>query len=234
MKSLAILFILTSQATIPATKTPTGFWMDEVTTPYYIFADAGVQVDIVSIAGGEAPIDPRSLTEDVTKDTESVKRFQLDDAAMEKIRNTPSVATINLSKYDAIYLPGGHGAMFDMPDNRKLAALISRAFQDGKIVSAVCHGAAGLVSATTSLEDPIVKGKRITGFTNNEEEAVGLTEQMPFLLETRLRELGGKFENKNNFEPYFVRDGQLITGQNPASSEGVAKLVLQRMKANAK
>lgn len=234
MKSLAILFILTSQATIPSTNTPTGFWMEEVTTPYYIFADAGVQVDIVSIEGGEAPIDPRSLTEEATKNTGSVKRFQLDEAAMEKIRNTPSVASINLSKYDAIYLPGGHGAMFDMPDNRKLAAAISRAFQDGKLVSAVCHGAAGLVSATTALEDPIVKGRRLTAFTNQEEEAVGLTEQMPFLLETRLRELGAKFENKDNFQPYSVRDGQLVTGQNPASSEAVAKLVLQRMKANAK
>ncbi len=231
MKSFAVLFILTSHAVLGTTNEPTGLWMEELTTPYYAFADAGVAVDVVSIAGGEVPIDPRSLNEDSTKNPDSVNRFRADEAAMEKINNTLSVASINLSKYDAVFLPGGHGTMFDLPDNKDLAALISKAYQQGKIVAAVCHGPAGLVGATTALGEPIVKGKRITGFTNSEEDAAGMTAQMPFLLETRLRELGGLFESEPNFKPHAVRDGNLVTGQNPASSEETAKLVLKALKA---
>lgn len=230
MKSLAVLFILTSHGVIGTTAEPTGLWMEELTTPYYIFADAEVAVDVVSIAGGDVPIDPRSLNEDSTKNPDSVNRFQADAAAMEKIKNTPSVAKIDLSQYDAIFLPGGHGTMFDLPVSKELAALISKAYQQGKVVAAVCHGPAGLVNAKTALGEPIVKGKRITGFTNSEEDAAGLTDKMPFLLETRLRELGGIFENKDNFRSHAVRDGTLITGQNPASSEAVAELVLKALK----
>lgn len=231
MKSLAVLFILTSHAVMGTTGEPTGLWMEELTTPYYAFADAGVRVDVVSVAGGDVPIDPRSLnTAEAAQNPDSVNRFRNDAAAMDKIKNTPSIASIDLDQYDAVFLPGGHGTMFDLPVSPELAALIGKAYQQGKIVAAVCHGPAGLVGAKTAQGEPIVKGKRITGFTNSEEDAAGLTAQMPFLLETRLRELGGIFESKLNFQPHAVRDGHLVTGQNPASSEAVAELVLNALK----
>lgn len=231
MKSLAILFVLTSHAVIPATGEPTGLWMEELTTPYYTFTDAGISVDIVSIQGGTVPIDPRSLNEDANKNPASVNRFRADAAAMEKIKNTPTVAGIDLSKYDAVFLPGGHGTMFDLPTSKELSELVSAAWQQGKVVAAVCHGPAGLVAATDADGQPLIKGKRVTGFTNSEEDAAGLTKSMPFLLESRMRELGGVFETKPNFEAHAVRDGKLVTGQNPASSEAAAKLVLEALQA---
>lgn len=230
MKSIAVLFILTSHAVMGPSGEPTGLWMEELTTPYYVLSEQGVQIDIASIAGGSIPIDPRSLSDDTAKNPASVNRFQNDASAMEKIKNTPSVANIDLSKYDAVFLPGGHGTMFDLPVSKELATLISQAYQQNKVVAAVCHGPAGLVAATGADGQPIVKGKRVTGFTNSEEQAVGLAAKVPFLLENRLRELGATFVAGKDFDAHAVRDGNLITGQNPASSEEVAYLMLEALK----
>ncbi|WP_114239722.1 type 1 glutamine amidotransferase domain-containing protein [Dyella sp. C9] len=221
-----ILMILTSHASMGNTGHATGVWFEELATPYYAFIDAGADVDIASIAGGRIPIDPRSLSAE-GENTPSVDRFRKDAAAMRKIEASHKIDEVSAEPYDAIFLPGGHGTMWDLPGSARLAELLSAAWKEGKVVSAVCHGPAGLVNAKDSDGAPLVKGRRVSAFTNREEEAAGLTAVVPFLLETRLRELGARYEKGPDFQPHAVRDGRLVTGQNPASSEEVARLVLQ-------
>ena len=228
MKTLTILFILTSQAVIGDTQKPTGVWMEELTTPYYAFIDAGFKVEIASIKGGKIPIDPRSQKK-LGENPPSVDRFLKDENAMKSIQASTSIDTIEASQYAAIFLPGGHGTMFDFPNNKKLASIISDTLKDNRIVAAVCHGPAGLLSAKDTNQTPIVQDKRIAAFTNDEEDAVGLTDDMPFLLETRLRELGANVITAPTFEAHAIEDGNLITGQNPASSDVVAKLVIKKL-----
>lgn len=229
MKTITILFILTSHAMLGDTGKPTGVWFEELATPYYAFVDAGYQVEIVSIKGGEIPIDPRSKNP-TGENPPSVERFLKDKTALQKIEQTQAVTAVELSRYDAVFLPGGHGTMWDLPTSDELASLIGAAMDDGKIVAAVCHGPAGLVNAKLKNGDSIVKGRKVSAFTNEEEEAMGLTEEVPFLLETRLRELGADFVEAPNFQAFAVADGHLITGQNPASSEKVAQLVIEQLK----
>ncbi|MCP1660985.1 type 1 glutamine amidotransferase domain-containing protein [Neisseria perflava] len=223
--TLKVLMILTSQATMGAGGAPTGAWYEEVATPYYVLQDAGVQVDIVSIKGGKAPIDPRSL-KTAGQNPASVERFQNDPATLNKLNHTPAVSQASDKGYAAVFLPGGHGTMWDEADNPALTKLVSQAWRDGKVVASVCHGAAGLIGTTDSNGKPIVQGRRVNSFTNAEEK--GAT--VPYLLETRLHELGAKYESGPNFQPYAVQDGKLITGQNPASSEKVARLILNEIK----
>jgi putative intracellular protease/amidase len=208
---------------------PTGLWFEELATPYYAFTDAGADVDIVSIAGGAVPIDPRSK-KPKGENPASVERFIEDKEASAKITDTKAIADINTSGYDAVFLPGGHGTMWDLPSSKVLATTVVEYLDNDKVVAAVCHGPAGLVSARFADGTPVVKAKRVAAFTNGEEVAAGLDKKVPFLLEDRLRELGAKVETGPNFKPFSIRDGNLITGQNPASSEGVAKLVLERLK----
>lgn len=222
-----ILIILTSHARLGDTGRPTGFHWEELATPYWAFRDAGHTVRLASIAGG-ATHDPSSLKNSAA-DPGSVRRFLADDAAMAALRAAPALATLADARPDAIFLPGGHGTMWDLPGNATLAALLGRAFDRGAVIAAVCHGPAGIVSARRADGQPIVAGRRVNSFTNAEEAAIGLTDAMPFLLESRLRELGARFEGGANFQPHAVRDGNLVTGQNPASAEGVARLVLEAL-----
>ena len=232
MTPLKILFVVTSAATMGAGGEPTGLWFEELATPYYAFVDQGAEVDIVSIAGGAVPIDPRSK-KPKGENPASVDRFMEDKAASAKIADTKAIADIDTSGYDAVFLPGGHGTMWDLPTSKPLAATVVDYLDRGKVVAAVCHGPAGLVSAKFADGTPLVAGKRVAAFTNSEEVAAGLDKAIPFFLEDRLRELGAKVETAPNFKPLSIRDGNLITGQNPASSEGVAKLTLEALKDRA-
>ncbi|PZQ53452.1 MAG: type 1 glutamine amidotransferase domain-containing protein [Novosphingobium pentaromativorans] len=222
---MKILIVLTSHAQIGETGRSTGVWIEELTTPYYAFIDAGADVDLASTAGGEVPVDPGSMAE--ADRPESVARFLADAPAMEKLKHSLKVADLTAEPYDAVFLTGGHGTMWDLPESTALADLLTTAFAEGKVVSAVCHGPAGLVNAKDTKGKPLVAGRKVSAFTNSEEEAAGLTHAVPFLMETRIRELGALYERGPDFQPHAVRDGNLVTGQNPASSKRVAQLVLE-------
>ncbi len=229
MTTAKIVFVVTSSRHLGTTGDPTGVWMEELTTPYYIFHDAGYQIDIASIQGGDIPIDPRSYKEQ-GENPPSVDRFLKDPQAMAALQTSLPIDSIASENYAALFLPGGHGTMFDLPDNHALADRIATMLTRGAIVAAVCHGPAGLVSAKFEDGTPVVSGKKVAAFTNAEEQAVGLTDAMPFLLETRLRDLKADVHTAPNFEPHALADGTLITGQNPASSQAVADLVIEALK----
>ncbi len=218
-----VLFVLTSHTILGSTGRETGFYFDEMATPYWKLIDAGHTVTIASIAGGTAQHDPGSINADASKRPAPVARFLTDPAAMAQLSATPDISAINPDEFDAVFLPGGHGTMYDFPENADLAAVVGRIWQAGGVVSAVCHGPAGLLEAKHADGRPLVMGMRVNSFTDAEEAAAGLTTQMPFLLETRLRDLGAVFESTDNFQPHAVRDGRLVTGQNPASALLVAE-----------
>lgn len=223
-----ILIITTSAATMTGTDKPTGLWLEELTTPYYAFADAGAEVTLASIAGGKVPVDPNSVKPAGENDA-SVERALADADFQARIADTPRFDTLDASRFDAIVLPGGHGTMFDYPDSKALARLVADFDASGKVVAAVCHGPAGLVSARREDGTPVVAGRRVAAFTDSEERAVGLEDAVPFLLTTRLRELGARIEAGPDFEPFAIRDGNLVTGQNPASAEPIARLVFEAL-----
>ncbi|NER80325.1 MAG: type 1 glutamine amidotransferase domain-containing protein [Leptolyngbya sp. SIO1D8] len=219
-----ILIVLTSHDQMGDTDEKTGFWLEEFTSPYYTFLDAGAEVTLASIQGGPAPIDARSLGED--SQTETTQRFMADEAAKQALANTMPVSDASVDDYDAIFLPGGHGTMWDFPESTALTTLIEAFDRAGKVISAVCHAPAALVNVKADNGASLVKGKKITAFTDSEERAVQLEAVVPFMLETRLRELGADFEGGPDFTPLIQQDGNLITGQNPPSSEPAAKAVL--------
>lgn len=223
-----ILTILTSSATMGAGGEPTGLWFEELATPYYAFVDAGAAVMLASIAGGPAPIDPRSLKPRGENET-SVERFLADPSASAALAATVPLSEIKAEDHDAVFLPGGHGTMWDLPESDALAALLGTTWEAGKVVAAVCHGPAGLVRVTDETGAPLVGGRRVTAFSDGEERAVGLADRMPFLLEARLRGLGARYERAADFQPFAVADGRLVTGQNPASSALTAKLTLDAL-----
>jgi putative intracellular protease/amidase len=229
-ETLKILMLLTSQATMGAGGAPTGVWFEEVATPYYAFVDAGVDVDIASVAGGRIPIDPHSL-QAPGKNPPSVERFLNDKAAMAKIEQARKIDEVTADGHAAVFLPGGHGTMWDLPHSQPLAELLSAAWRSGKVVAAVCHGPAGLLGARDEAGRPLVAGRRVSAFSNTEEVAAGLSTTVPFALESRLRELGARYESGPDFQSYAIRDGRLVTGQNPASSEAVARLTLEAVRA---
>ncbi|HYE00607.1 MAG TPA: type 1 glutamine amidotransferase domain-containing protein [Alphaproteobacteria bacterium] len=216
-----ILMVLTSHGRIDADH-PTGFWFEEMAEPYMAFVEAGFAVDIASIAGGEPPADPRSLEAPLP---DSVARFRADPAAMAKLAATPALEAVDTARYDAIFLAGGHGTMWDFPESEALARAVAEGLAAGRVVAAVCHGPAGLVAARGADGRPAIAGRRVAGFTNGEEAAVGLTGAVPFLLEDRLKDCGGLYEKGPDFQPFAIADGTLVTGQNPASSLAVARLV---------
>lgn len=213
-----ILFITTSASKLG--NSDTGVWLEELTTPYYILKEAGFEVDIISPKGGKVPYDPTALEKENIKP--SVKKFLADNPAFSKLENSKTIAETDFSKYDAIFFPGGHGAVVDLPFDEVLAEKLGEFFDSGKLVSAICHGPGGLVSAKRKDGRSIVYGLKLTSFSNNEEDSVGATAKVPFLLESRLQELGGVYSSAGNFEEYVVTDRNLITGQNPASSEKIA------------
>lgn len=229
---LHVLIIVTSAATMGQGGEPTGLWFEELATPYYAFVDEGADVTLASIKGGEAPVDPRSL-EPEGGTPESVNRFKQDEKASAALKNTKPISEVDVSKYDAVFLPGGHGTMWDLPESEALADLLTKAWADEKVVAAVCHGPAGLVNVTDENGDPLVKGRRVTAFTNSEEKAAKLYDKVPFLLEDRLKELGAEFESVGDFQPFAIVDGRLVTGQNPASSAEAAKLTLEAVEKTA-
>lgn len=227
--SKRVLMIVTSHTTMGASGKATGIWAGELAEPYNLFVDAGVEVDIASPAGGAAPFDPASI-KPAGRNEARIERFLADPAARRKAAATLPVAGVDAGAYDAVFLPGGHGAMWDLPNDAGVTRAVEAAFAAGKVIAAVCHGPAGLVTAKRPDGKSILFEKRVNGFTDEEEAAAGLAAVVPFRLETRLRELGGKFEKASNWQAFAVRDGLLITGQNPNSSTLVAQHVLAALR----
>lgn len=219
------LIILTSHDRLGDTDTPTGFYWEELAAPYWILSDAGWQVELASVQGGNPPADPSSATPETM--TDEVRRFMADDAAMNRLAHTEKLDEIDVSGCDIVYLPGGHGTMWDLPKSEALGQLLATAWDKGAVIGAVCHGPAGLLSARLSSGKPLVDGRRVAGFTNSEEEAAGLTDTVPFLLEDQLKAQGARHEKGPDWQPFALADGRLVTGQNPASSAQVAQLMLQ-------
>jgi putative intracellular protease/amidase len=215
------VIVLTSHDRLGNTERKTGFHWEELATPYYVFLSRGFDVEIASIRGGMAPADPGSLPPEGERPA-SVERFLDDRAAMAKLRVTRHVDEVRAQDYALFFLPGGHGTMWDLPEDRSLAEVLTRAWRNGSVIGAVCHGPAGLLAARGTDGRPLVAGRHVSAFTDAEERAVGLDGVVPFLLESRLGELGAVFEAAAAFEPKLVRDGRLVTGQNPASAKLVA------------
>lgn len=220
-----VLIVLPSHDQLGNTGQKTGFWLEEFTDPYYKFIDSGYEVTIASPRGGKPPVDPKSTQKE--NQSESTQRFERDKSAQVKLENTLVLSQVSANDYDTLFLPGGHGPMWDLSSDENMKKIVEDFYSDKKIVSAVCHGPAGLLQATDRNGNSILKGKKITGFTNNEESAVGLTKTVPFSLENRMKELGGKFEKGQDFKPFVISDGQLITGQNPKSALPAAEKVVE-------
>lgn len=218
---MKVLFVLTSHSDLGNTGEKTGFWVEEFATPYYIMSDAGVEIEITSPKGGQPPIDPKSTEPGFQ--TEATKRFDKDEKLKQKLANTKKLSEVSAADYDAVFYPGGHGPMWDLNKDENSIKLIESFWKAKKPVAAVCHAPAALLNAKDENGEPIVKGKNVTGFTNTEEEAVKLTDVVPFLLEDELKKLGGRYSKKEDWASYVMKDGLLITGQNPASSEAAAK-----------
>ncbi|PTB88516.1 type 1 glutamine amidotransferase domain-containing protein, partial [Pseudidiomarina aestuarii] len=214
---MKILMILTSHSELGDSGHKTGFWAEEFAAPYYAFKDAGAEITLASPNGGQPPIDPNSQQADAQ--TNATVRLFEDESALDQLATTLKLTEVNANEFDAVFYPGGHGPLWDLVDNQESIGLIQNFWQQGKPVAAVCHAPAVLVNAKDISGEPLVKGKRVSGFTNSEEEAVGLAAVVPFLLENRLRDLGGDYQKVADWEPLAVVDGRLITGQNPASSE---------------
>lgn len=217
---MKILMVLTSHNVLGNTGKPTGFWLEEFAAPYYVFKDAGAEITVASPKGGQPPIDPKSdLPEN---QTDAMARFKRDPEAQKVLANTIKLKDARADNYDTVFYPGGHGPMWDLADDPTSIALIEAFYNAGKPVAAVCHGPA-VLHRVSYRGQPIVRGKRVTGFTNSEEEAVQLTNVVPFLVEDELRRLGGLYEKAADWQSFAIVDGRLITGQNPASSTAAAK-----------
>jgi putative intracellular protease/amidase len=220
---MKILMVLTSHDQLGNTGRKTGFWLEEFAAPYYVFRDAGIDLTLASVKGGQPPIDPKSdLPENQTP---AMTRFKKDPAAQKDLANTVKLEGLSSADFDAVFYPGGHGPMWDLADNRESITLIESFYNSGKPVAAVCHAPAALHRVMYQ-GAPIVKGKRVTGFTNTEEEEVQLTHVVPFLVEDELKRLGGIYEKAPNWQSFVITDGRLITGQNPASSTAGAQALL--------
>jgi putative intracellular protease/amidase len=220
--------VLTSHDQLGNTGKETGFWLEEFAAPYYLLRDGGAIITLASPAGGKPPIDPKSdLPENQTAAT---RRFRTDLAAQAELANTKKLSSVSAADFDAVFYPGGHGPMWDMPDNAASIALIEDFVKADKPVAAVCHAPVALINVRGKDGDYLIKGKRVTGFTDSEEEAIGLTSVVPFLLEDQLRERGGIFSKGPNWDSHIEVDGKLITGQNPASSEAGAKALLELLR----
>lgn len=220
-----VLMVLTSHDQLGNTGKTTGFWLEEFAAPYYTFRDAGAKITLASPKGGQPPLDPKS--DDPTMQTEATHRFRADAAANAALANSVKLASIQPQDFDAVFYVGGHGPLWDLAEDADSIRLIETMHADGKVIAAVCHAPGVLRHPRGSDGRPLVAGKRVTGFTNSEEDAVGLTDVVPFLVEDMLRANGGEYSKLGDWQPYVVRDGHLITGQNPASSEPVAKAVLE-------
>lgn len=205
----------------------TGIWLEEFTTPYYLLTEKGVQLTIASPNGGKAPIDPRSTSDNFL--TPSAKKFLGDAAAQERLNNTVALNTVKAEDYDAVFYPGGHGPMWDLPENPYSITLIQSFYESGKPVALVCHAPAALKNVKNKKGEYLVKGKTVAGFTNSEEQAAQTVALVPFSLEDMLKERGAKYVKGADWGPFSVNDGLLITGQNPASAQLVAEKLLSTL-----
>jgi putative intracellular protease/amidase len=222
-----VLFVVTSHDQLGNTGEKTGFWTEEFAAPYYELLDQGIAIEIATPLGGQPPIDPKS--EDPSAATEDTKRFDKDTELLSKLKNTKKLADVNQADYDAVFYPGGHGPLWDLTEDKNSIALIEAFYTHDKPIAFVCHAPAVLKNVKVNGAF-LVKGKKLTGFSNSEEEAVGLTKIVPFLLEDILQENGAIYSKGGDWQPYAVEDGLLITGQNPASSKLVAQKILQQLK----
>jgi putative intracellular protease/amidase len=224
---MKILMVLTSHDQLGDTGKKTGFWLEEFAAPYYVFKDAGAQLTLVSPKGGQPPLDPKSDEPDFQ--TAATERFRKDSAAQSALASTALLSSVRAEDYDAVFYPGGHGPLWDLAEDKNSIALIETLYKAGKPVAAVCHAPGVLRHVKAADGQPLVNGKRVTGFTNTEEEAVQLTKVVPFLVEDMLKEKGGIYSKGEDWASYTVADGLLLTGQNPASSEATAKALLAKL-----
>ena len=223
-----ILMVLTSHDQLGNTGKKTGFWLEEFAAPYYVFKDAGANITVVSPAGGQPPLDPSSDAPE--SQTDATRRFKSDTAAQAVLAHTGKLSGVSGADFDALFYPGGHGPLWDLAEDAHSIKLIESMAAAGKTISAVCHAPGVLKNVKAADGSPLVKGKKVTGFTNTEEAAVKLTDIVPFLVEDMLAKNGGLYSKGADWQPYVVTDGKLITGQNPASSEAAAHAVLSQLK----
>jgi putative intracellular protease/amidase len=219
--------VLTSHSALGNSGEKTGFWIEEFAAPYYVLADAGAIISIASPAGGQPPVDPKSEAPEAQ--TDDTKRFYADLDAIDKVANTIKLSAVNKDDYDAVFYPGGHGPLWDLANDTNSISLIEDFYNTQKPVAFVCHAPAALIKAKAENGQPLVKGKKLTGFSDTEEAAVGLLKVVPFLLEDELKALGAHYSKAADWSSYTVQDGLLITGQNPASSGAVAALLLKTL-----
>lgn len=227
---MKILIVLTSHGQLGETGRATGLWLEELAAPWFVFKDAGAAVTLASPRGGKPPIDPSSEATD--RQTDATARFGTDAEAQHALANTHKLGDVDAASFDAVYFPGGHGPLWDLADNEAVRLLIDRMYMAGKPVGAVCHGLAALKNALGPFGLPLVRGKPVTGFSNSEERAGGLADVVPFQIEDMLKEGGGEYSKAADWQPHVVVSENLITGQNPASAAGVAKAVVQQLRAN--
>ena len=225
---MKILIVLTSHSKLGDTNGKTGFWIEEFATPYYIFKEAGAQITLASPKGGQPPIDPKSDTPE--NQTEATIRYKKDEILLNLMANTKRLQDVSSKNFDAIFYPGGHGPLWDLATDKNSIQLIEEFWDAKKPVASVCHAPSVLLNVKDEEGNYLVKGKNITGFSNTEEQAVQLDKIVPFLLEDELKNKGGIYSKKEDWASYFVKDGLLITGQNPASSEAVAKELLSLLR----
>lgn len=227
---MKVLIVLTSHSELGTSGEKTGFWIEEFAAPYYVLADAEIELTIASPKGGQPPVDPKSEAPDAQ--TVATKRFYGDYELIDKVAHTLKLSEVNEADYDAVFYPGGHGPLWDLATDAISIALIENFYMHNKPVTFVCHAPAALLNVKAPNGEPLVKGKEITGFSNSEEEAVKLTEIVPFLLQDEMKKLGGHYSSGPDWGVYVKTDGLLITGQNPASSEAAAKALLEKLKNN--
>lgn len=225
---MRILIVLTSHDRLGDTGKPTGFWLEELAAPYYVFKDAGAQLTLASPQGGQPPLDPKS--DEADAQTPSTERFNRDAEARAALAQTKRLAEVSAADFDGLFYPGGHGPLWDLAESRESAALIEAFLAADKPVAAVCHAPGVLKNVKGPDGAPVVKGRHVTGFSNSEEEAVGLTKVVPFLVEDMLKAAGGRYSKGADWQSNVEVDGLLVTGQNPASSEEGAKALLQLLK----
>lgn len=220
-----VLIVVTSHDQLGDTNEKTGLWLGEMTHPYHALKKAGIEVDIASIKGGAAPIDPRSLAEDDTIN----HQFMANSATRSLLDNTLELSKVSPSKYDAILFAGGHGTVWDFPISDAIKNIAGTIYEQGGYVSAVCHGPAALLNIFDASGQPLIKGKRVVGFSNAEEEALGLTNVVPYLLQNELSALGAHYQEGEMFKPFVVQDGRLITGQNPQSAAALGRTLAKAL-----
>jgi putative intracellular protease/amidase len=222
---MKVLFVVTSQEHLGSTGKNTGVWLEELAAPYYVFVDAGAEVTLVTPKGGQPPIDPNSDTPDAA--TNATHRFKADAKAQAAFANTGKLTSVDVKSLDAVFYPGGHGVVWDLAEDKDSIAILNAAAAAGIPIGTVCHGPAALRHTVGPDGKPLVNGKKVTGFSNSEEAAVGLTKVVPFLVEEMLTQNGGLYSKAGDWQPHVVVDGKLVTGQNPASSAPVAEALLK-------